>query len=65
MNGLRRFALFWYDFVVGDDWRLAVGVLGALALTAALVHQNVNAWWVIPLSVVAVLVVSLRRASRH
>ena len=23
----RRFARFWYDFIVGDDWRVAVGVV--------------------------------------
>ena len=28
---LRAFGAFWYDFVVGDDWRVAVGVVIALA----------------------------------
>ena len=32
---LRMFLLLWYDFVVGDDWRVAVGVVAALAATAA------------------------------
>ena len=25
MSRLRQFGRFWYDFVIGDDWRLAVG----------------------------------------
>ena len=26
MTRLGAFARFWYDFIVGDDWRVAVGV---------------------------------------
>ncbi|WP_279580643.1 hypothetical protein [Fodinicola feengrottensis] len=33
---MRKFAAFWYDFVVGDDWRVAVAVVIALALTYGL-----------------------------
>lgn len=61
----KAFALFWYDFVVGDDWRMAAGVVLALALTAALTHGvGIPAWWVAPLAVVAVLWRSLLRATR-
>lgn len=62
MRRIRSFALFWYDFVVGDDWRVAVGALAALAATAVLVHFGVNAWWLLPLAVVVLLGLSLRRA---
>ncbi|MEU9794453.1 hypothetical protein AB0E27_28185 [Streptomyces sparsogenes] len=31
MNFLKSFGRFWYDFVVGDDWKIAVGVVLALA----------------------------------
>ncbi len=24
---LKAFASFWYDFLIGDDWRVAVGVV--------------------------------------
>jgi hypothetical protein len=34
---LRGFLRFWYDFVVGDDWRIAAGVVLVLAAGAALV----------------------------
>jgi hypothetical protein len=56
------FLRFWYDFIVGDDWRVAAGVVVALALTAALAHDGVAAWWLMPAAVVAILLGSLRRA---
>ena len=61
---LRSFGAFWYDFVIGDDWRGAAVVVLALALTALLVHgAGVNAWWLLPAGVIAVLGWSLRRAT--
>jgi hypothetical protein len=61
MSYLVRFGRFWWDFVVGDDWVCAVGVVAGIAATAAL---GENAWWLLPLVAVAVLYVSLRRAIR-
>ena len=59
---LRSFGAFWYDFVIGDDWRAAT--TAALALTALLVHvASVNAWWLLPIAVVGALGWSLRRAT--
>jgi hypothetical protein len=64
MKWLRSFWDFWYDFVVGDDWRGAVTIVTALAVTALLVHvAHVNAWWLLPVSVFAALGWSLRRAT--
>jgi hypothetical protein len=60
---IRAFGHFWWDFVVGDDWRAAAGVLLALGVTAALVAADVNAWWLMPAAVAAVLALSLRRAA--
>jgi hypothetical protein len=45
---LKGFARFWYDFFVGDDWTVAVGVLFALAATYGLGRAGVPAWWVTP-----------------
>ena len=59
MRYVRAFARFWWDFVVGDDWVLAVGVVAGLALTALL-----GAWWVLPPFVAVTLGWSLRRATR-
>ena len=56
---LAAFGRFWWDFVVGDDWVAAAGVVAGLALTAALA-----AWWVLPVAVALVLALSLLRAAR-
>jgi hypothetical protein len=62
---LRTFGAFWYDFVIGDDWRGAAVVVVALALTALLVHAaGVNAWWLLPVCVIGALGWSLRKATR-
>ena len=64
MSRARAFAAFWWDFIVGDDWRLATGLAAALALTALLAHNDVPAWWLMPLAVALLLTGSLRRARR-
>jgi large-conductance mechanosensitive channel len=62
---IRSFALFWYDFVVGDDWLLAIGVVVGLGFTALLAHStSVAAWWVTPIVVLAVLATSTLLAGR-
>ncbi len=63
MRRLRAFGAFWYDFVIGDDWRGAAVVAAAIAGTAALVAAGVNAWWLLPASALAALGWSLRRAT--
>jgi len=60
---VRRFARFWWDFIVGDDWRVAVGIALALGLTAALATTWASAWIVLPLAVAAVLWTSLARSA--
>jgi hypothetical protein len=63
---LRSVGAFWYDFIVGDDWRGAAAVALTLAATALLAHvANVNAWWLMPVGVFAALGWSLRRAVIH
>jgi hypothetical protein len=60
MRRIRAFGRFWYDFVVGDDWRLACGGASALGATAGIAHSGVPAWWVTPVVVVAALMLALR-----
>ena len=61
---MKRFLSFWWDFIVGDDWRVAVGIALALGLTALLAAISVPAWWLLPLAVAGVLWLSLLRAAR-
>ena len=65
MNHLRSFGRFWWDFVVGDDWRVAAGVAVALALTWLLAHGDANPWWLLPVAVVLLLALSLWRETRR
>jgi hypothetical protein len=60
---MRRFARFWWKFIVGDDWRVAVGIAIGLGLTALVATTSVPAWWLLPAAVAAVLGLSLRRAT--
>ena len=64
MSYLRSFGRFWWDFIVGDDWRVAAGIAVALGLTVLLVDHGVNAWWLIPGAVGVVLAGSLARSTR-
>ena len=61
---MRRFTRFWWGFVIGDDWRVAVGVALAIVAVALLHHRHVAAWWLLPPAVLLLLYVSLRRAAR-
>jgi hypothetical protein len=60
---VRRFAKFWWDFLVGDDWRVAVGIGVGLGLTALVATTSVPAWWLLPVAVAAVLWLSLQRVA--
>lgn len=63
---LRAFGAFWYGFVIGDDWRVAVGVVVTLALTYALsVTTHAPAWPLIVVAVAALLALSVRGVSRR
>jgi hypothetical protein len=65
MHVVKRFFAFWYDFFFGDDWVQAAGVVGAVAATALLVANGVNAWWLMPLAMAGLLVEALLRATRR
>ena len=54
-------ARFIYRFIVGDDWTVAVVMLLALAATAAMVGNRLDAWWLVPVLAVVMTGVSLRR----
>jgi hypothetical protein len=60
----RSLAYFLWEFVVGDDWRIALGVAAALGITAVAAGAGVTAWWIVPAATAALLVLSLWRAAR-
>lgn len=64
MTRLRAVALGVWEFVVGDDWVTALGVVVALGVTAIVAGAGGTAWWMMPVAVIALLVLSLRRAAR-
>jgi hypothetical protein len=64
MKRLAAFGRFWWDFVIGDDWLVAVLVVVGIGATAVLAAAGVTAWWLLPVAVPAILWLSLRRAIR-
>jgi hypothetical protein len=61
---VKAFLAFLYDFVVGDDWRIAVGVVAGLAVTWAVSGTTVPSWWIMPVLLVVLLPASLWLAVR-
>ena len=64
MSRLAAFGRFWWEFVIGDDWLVALLVAAGIGATAVLAAAGVTAWWLLPPAVLVVLWVSLRRAVR-
>ena len=67
MNTMRRWIFAFFvglaDFLIGDDWFLAAGVVVVLGV-AAIVGTLFASWWVLIVGVPTVLWISLRRATR-
>lgn len=62
---VKSFFAFWWDFIVGDDVTLAIGVLVGIGAVAALQAASVVSWWALPAAWVVALLWSLGRATRH
>jgi hypothetical protein len=41
MNFLKAFGHFWYDFLIGDDWKIAAYVVGVMVAIGLLVAHSV------------------------
>ncbi|HEY4899158.1 MAG TPA: hypothetical protein VIH79_05495 [Candidatus Nanopelagicaceae bacterium] len=63
VKALISFGEFWVDFVVGDDWRIAVGIVIAFILTAS-IKVSAFTWGTIPVFVAIFLAYSLSRVVR-
>ena len=58
-------ARFLYRFIVGDDWRVALVVVIALAATGVLQGEHISAWWLVPFVAIVMTGISLRRSAPH
>jgi|KBSSwiStaDraftv2_1062776.scaffolds.fasta_scaffold2334506_1 hypothetical protein len=67
MRYVVAFGRFWYDFVVGDDWRIAAGVVLVLALGAIALVAGIGGPW-LPAAIAVALILAfsipLLRAGR-
>jgi hypothetical protein len=66
MKYIKAFFAFWYDFIVGDAWEVAAGVLISLILLflgGHLISTGIGVIGVIlfPLAIIALLALSLWR----
>ncbi len=61
MNIVRGFFQFWYDFIIGDAWEVAAGVVIALLVCAALASTGLQSilWVLFPLLIALCLAGSL------
>ena len=64
MQIVKRFGLFWVDFIVGDDWSLAVVVVLSLTCTWALSRTGFPGWLLLTCFVMTALISSVERARR-
>jgi hypothetical protein len=62
---LKAFALFWKDFLIGDDWWGALIALAGLGFTYLAVQYGVPAWWIPVVFVTASLAQNLWRVKRR
>ncbi len=62
---LKAFGAFWYDFIIGDDWTVAAGIVIALIITGVVATTATAAWWFVPAAIAVLLPLSLWRATRH
>ena len=61
---LARFGHFWYDFIVGDDWTVALAIVTGMTLTTYLAHHGHNPWPLMPVAVAITLTWSVWRIAR-
>ena len=64
MKRIESFLRFLWDFVIGDDWRIAAGGAVALGLTALVADTSVPSWWILPAAVALLLAGSVWRVAR-
>ncbi len=61
-RALRSFGAFWYDFIIGDDWVAAAGVLILLGAAYGLLQIGVRAFWTGPVIIITTTIILVLRA---
>ncbi len=65
MNNVKRLLAFLWEFVIGDDWRIALAVAVAMLLTLALSNSGATVWWLLPAVVASILTTSVWAVARR
>jgi hypothetical protein len=55
---------FWYDFIVSDDWTVALGVVIALVAAVVVARADLSLWWLMPVAVAGLSTVTVQRVAR-
>jgi hypothetical protein len=64
MRHIAGFGRFWYEFIIGDDWRLALTVVLTLVAVNLGAHFGATwTWFVLPVAILGALAFSLWRAT--
>jgi uncharacterized membrane protein len=63
-QSVKAFAEFWYDYLIGDDWKGTVILVLAFLLTHWLYRSGTPSWWVVPVAVALLLPFNLFRVVR-
>jgi hypothetical protein len=64
MKYVEGFGKFWYDFIVGDDWTIAAGIVGIMAAAYLLHRGGLGAWWLFLPAIFVLLFFTVKRAAR-
>jgi hypothetical protein len=65
INGARAFVDFWYDFIIGDDWTIAAGIVIAFFGTEWLAGSTGQSWYLVPIATALLISNSLLKATKN
>jgi uncharacterized membrane protein len=65
IKGLKAFGEFWYNFIIGDDWTIAVGIVIAFFGTEWLKGSTGQSWYLLPIATALLVSNSLVQATKN
>ena len=65
INGAKAFIDFWYDFIIGDDWTIAAGIVIAFFGTEWLAGSTGQSWYLLPIATALLISNSLLKATKN